>query len=244
MTAQHNFTTLAFCGIGIFKTVKLKEQAISLADKLSEYGSTQHCLGFDRSTWAELSCGQMPPQLYSFRQMSTDRAPQARAEVLIVLFKENNKSFDELHESFSQDFNGLLIPLQKCALNNNNNIKSFGAINEDVYEEEDFVGSYYLSCITWQKASPLPTPAPQARSFHIQTNDICWELCIAKDLNEHDMYMDVIFGTAEAKTPLTNRAIEAAYFFFPSQEILVELGERSRDKEKIHLNKEYTGLRC
>jgi len=239
MTPQHDFTSLPFCGISLFKTIELKEQSTSLADKLSN-SAGQYCLGFDRSVWAQISSGQMPPQLYSFRQLNTAQAPQALEEVLIVLFKDDSTSFIEQHNSFCEKFSDTLLPLQKSCFDES--ITSFGNVNENVYEEEDFNNSYYLSYINWESSSQLPTPPQQARTYHIKTKDGSCEISIAKDLNEQEVHMDKLFGTTDPVT--NNRALSAAYFFFPSLEVLSELSERSRDKEKNHINTQYTGVRC
>lgn len=242
MTAQHDFHTLPFCGMAIYKTTDSQTDEKTLADKIA-FLSTDIVTGFDRTLWADLSSGQMPPQLYLFPNLNCDNKPQAPQNTLIVFFKEGKDFAAEL-QNFNSDFTDLLT--QTFAMPFPANPQGCGTIEENAFEEEDFSDSYYLSFINWEaNSSELSTPQ-SCCSFQLSADDKFATLCFSKDLNIQENWLEDIFGvySKDQNKLHGNSAILAGYFFFPARQILAELDERSRDKEKIHQAAQISGTRC
>ncbi|NQZ59935.1 MAG: hypothetical protein HRT88_20985 [Lentisphaeraceae bacterium] len=242
MTAQHHFHTLPFCGMALYHISDTNTKMGELADKISTSSKDIH-IGFDRSIWSEISSGQMPPQLYHFPTLNCKVRPKALQEVLVVLFKADSEFRTQVAQ-FNKDFDGALTQIFNMPFDTNQ--LACGAIAENDFEEEDFSDSYYLSFINWQQScDKLVTPVT-ARSFPLSSKDQFALLSFSKDLNIQENWLEDTFGVYSGNQDLLlgNKAQLAAYFFFPSREILSELNERSRDKEKIHQASQISGSRC
>lgn len=158
---------------------------------------------FDRSLWAKLSSGYIPPQLYDFNFDSG---------VNFMILSE--KPFDN-----KSTFRSFEIKLSE--------IQVSGKFEASEFTEEDFQGSAYL---TFMRTSNSLEDVTGALKLSFMGNHLF--------ISEEMFAVDDLAQKKKASLELCQ------CFFLPSKELFSELPDLLKDKEKIHLSENLTGIRC
>ena len=172
-------------------------------------------ISFDRSVWAIASSGCVPPQLF-------DMNIGNEVNRIIILSQDSLDSLDSMVEKLSPFAASLEIETLEVE-------KVYGEIGECEFVEEGFEGGLYLT--------------------YIKTNDIEFELPdsvrVAKlSGSKYLILSEEVYGLDDKVSAQRQAITEGDYFYMPSKDQLNDLPEMLKDKEKIHLTQDVTGIRC
>jgi hypothetical protein len=237
MISQHEFKTFSFKGVALFSIKDIAQNAAELASLVIST-SSGNVIGFDRAVWSEMSSGQIPSQLFSFRKLCGSRTPEVYENVMVVFFND-----DAVLASFNEKpFINLLGSHQVNGI-----VEKGGDIGESYEEEDDFIGGLFGMAVNWQLKSQVDLPkVPSVRSFWLDCDDGYLQVCIGSQLSCMDDWLEDVFGVhgEQSEFVVVNKAVAGSFFYIPSQKMLAELSERVLDKEKVYLEQDIRGIRC
>ncbi|MCM8534918.1 MAG: hypothetical protein NE334_03155 [Lentisphaeraceae bacterium] len=173
--------------------------------ELQSFNKITPVFSFDRSLWANLSSGYIPPQLYDF---------SFNSGVNFLILSEEALDTEKL-----SSFRAFEVKLDDLSMSGKYEVSEF--------TEEDFQGGAYLTFIRASK--PL--------------QDVSGALKL-KSMNDH-LYLSEEMFSLDDFVQNNKESFELCQcFFMPSKEQFSELPELLKDKEKVHLNQNLTGIRC